>query len=59
MTKSEWQAYALDHTDERFGIGRNIVENGIYRFERHNRTYKSFKSAESHADKMNNELEVV
>ena len=59
MIKSEWQAYALDHTDERFGIGRNIVENGIYRFERHNRTYKSFQSAKTKADKMNNELEVV
>lgn len=59
MTKNEWQAYALDHSDERFGIGRDVVENGIYRFEIHNRTYTTLKSAKTKADIMNKELEVV
>jgi len=59
MIKSEWQAYALDHTDERFGIGRNVKENGIYRFEIHNRTYTTLKSAKTKAEIMNKELEVV
>jgi hypothetical protein len=59
MYKSEWQAYALDHTDERFGIGRNVKENGIYRFEIHNRTYTTMKSAKTKAEIMNKELEVV
>jgi hypothetical protein len=59
MYKSEWQAYALDHTDERFGIGRNIVENGIHRIEIHNRTYTTMKSAKTKAEIMNKELEVV
>jgi hypothetical protein len=59
MYKSEWQAYALDHTDERFGIGRNVKENGIYRFEIHNRTYTTYKSAKTKAEIMNKELEVV
>ena len=49
----EWEAYALDHTDERFGIGRNMVINGKYQFERYNRTYKSAKSAERMADCLN------
>jgi hypothetical protein len=59
MTKNEWQAYALDHSDERFGIGRNVVENGIYRFDIHHRTYTTLKSAKTKADIMNKELEVV
>jgi hypothetical protein len=59
MYKSEWQAYAVDHTDERFGIGRNVKENGIYRFEIHNRTYTTLKSAKTKAEIMNKELEVV
>ena len=49
----EWEAYALDHTDERFGIGRNMVKDGKYQFERYNRTYKSAKSAERMADCLN------
>ena len=49
----EWEAYALDHTDERFGIGRNMVKDGKYQFERYNRTYKSAKSAEQMADFLN------
>ena len=59
MIKSEWQAYALDHTDERFGVGRNVKENGIYRFDIHNRTYTTLKSAKTKADLLNNEVEVV
>jgi hypothetical protein len=59
MYKGEWQAYALDHTDERFGIGRNVKENGIYRFEIHYRTYTTLKSAKTKAEIMNKELEVV
>ena len=55
----EWQAYALDHTDERFGIGRNIVENGIYRFDIYHRTYTTLKSANTKAKILNEELEVV
>jgi hypothetical protein len=57
--QGKWQAYAVDHTDERFGIGRNIVENGIYRFDIHNRTYTTLKSAKTKAEIMNKELEVV
>jgi hypothetical protein len=49
----EWEAYALDHTDERWGIGRNMVIEGKYQFERYNRTYKSAKSAERMADCLN------
>ena len=49
----EWEAYALDHTDERWGVGRNMVVDGRYKFERHNRTYKSAKSAEQMADCLN------
>ena len=53
----EWEAYALDHTDERWGVGRNMVVHGRYKFERHNRTYKSAKSAERMADCLNLEFE--
>jgi hypothetical protein len=53
----EWEAYALDHTDERWGVGRNMVVDGRYKFERHNRTYKSAKSAERMADCLNLEFE--
>lgn len=49
----EWEAYALDHSDERFGVGRNMVKDGKYQFERYNRTYKSAKSAERMADCLN------
>jgi hypothetical protein len=49
----EWEAYALDHSDERFGIGRNMVRDGKYQFEKYHRTYKSAKSAEQMADCLN------
>ena len=53
----EWEAYALDHTDERWGVGRNMVVDGRYKFEKHNRSYKSAKSAERMADCLNLGLE--
>lgn len=49
----EWEAYALDHSDERFGIGRNMVIDGRYKFEKYHRSYKSAKSAERMADCLN------
>lgn len=49
----DWQAYALDHSDERWGVGRNTVTNGIYKFERYNRTYKSQVGAELKAHFLN------
>jgi hypothetical protein len=49
----EWEAYALDHTDERWGIGRNMVVDGRYKFEKYKRNYKSAKSAEQMADCLN------
>jgi hypothetical protein len=49
----EWKAYALDHTDERWGVGRNTVVEGRFKFEKHNRSYKSAKSAERMAECLN------
>jgi hypothetical protein len=49
----EWESYALDHTDERWGVGRNMVVDGRYKFERYPRSYKSAKSAEQMADCLN------
>ena len=49
----EWEAYSLDHTDERWSIGRNMVLNGKYKFEKYPRNYKSAKSAERMADCLN------
>jgi hypothetical protein len=49
----EWEAYSLDHTDERFGVGRNMVIDGRYKFEKYHRNYKSAKSAERMADCLN------
>ena len=59
MTISEWQAYSLDHSDERFGICRDIVENGIYRIEIYKHTYTTLQSAKTKADIMNKESEIV
>jgi len=53
----EWKAYALDHTDERWGVGRNTVIEGRFKFEKHNRSYKSAKSAERMAECLNIEFE--
>lgn len=53
----EWKAYALDHTDERWGVGRNTVIEGRFKFEKHNRSYKSAKSAERMAHCLNTEHE--
>jgi hypothetical protein len=49
----EWEAYALDHSDERWGVGRNMVVDGRYKFEKYSRSYKSAKSAEQMADCLN------
>ena len=49
----EWESYALDHTDERWGVGRNMVVEGRYKFERYPRSYKSAKSANRMADCLN------
>jgi len=54
---NEWKAYALDHTDERWGVGRNTVIDGRFKFEKHNRSYKSAKSAERMAECLNTEFE--
>jgi hypothetical protein len=54
---NQWKAYALDHTDERWGVGRNTVIEGRFKFEKHNRSYKSAKSAERMADCLNTEFE--
>lgn len=49
----EWEAYSLDHSDDRWGVGRNMVVNGFYKFERLNRTYSSRNGAERKADCLN------
>jgi hypothetical protein len=49
----EWEAYALDHSDERWGVGRNMVKAGHYHFEKHPRTYSSRLGAEKKADELN------
>jgi len=49
----EWQAYSLDHSDERWGVGRNTVTEGKYKFEKYNRTYKSRTGAELKAHFLN------
>jgi len=49
----EWEAYALDHSDERYGVGRNMVVDGRYQFEKLKRTYSSRLGAERKADCLN------
>jgi hypothetical protein len=54
---NEWGVFAMDHTDERWGVGRNLIIDGRFKFEKHNRSYKSVKSAKQKAECLNAELE--
>ena len=51
----KWEAYSLDHTDERFGVGRSIVVNGKYQLDKYHRTFKSMASAMNKAKQLNEE----
>ena len=46
-----WEAYSLDHSDERWGVGRTVVNaQGRHQWEKAPKTFKTLEQAQRHAE---------
>jgi hypothetical protein len=51
---THWHVHSLNAGDTRFGISRTVINSeGKFQIERFTRTFKTFKSAFSQANKLN------
>ena len=53
---NEWGVISLDHSDERFGVEKTIINgDGKYQSLKYKRTFSSYQSAKTKADQLNKE----
>ena len=46
-----WEAYSLDHSDERWGVARSVINSqGKYQSEKYPKTFKSEAQAQRQAE---------
>lgn len=51
---NEWEVVSLDHSDEKFGVEKTIINgDGKYQSLKYKGTFKSYQSAKTKADQLN------
>ena len=53
MKYDQWKVETLNHSDELFGVGRNVFSDGKFSYERFSRNYDSREKAEKVAEVLN------